>query len=163
MKKSEVKIGKAYWANVEGQRVAVRIESEKEKGGWIASSLETGEEVTIANGGRLQGVCSAKDQAKFTQAAEPKRRSRKKSTKKAAKERRREAIIEAAVALLSTDPKKAKSVGEIYAAMVEAGTHEAAGQPGHGAIYYALKFEIENNPKTRVVCDESAYYLRKKR
>ena len=157
MKKSEVKIGKTYWANVEGERVPVRIEAESESGGWVGHNLKTGEQVAIANGGRLAGVCSAKDQAKFTGA------SRKKATKKAAKEKRREAIIGAVVAVLPSDSKKALSVGEIHAAMVEAGTHKAADSPGHGAIYYALKFEIEKNPKTRVVCDESAYHLRKKR
>ncbi len=183
MKKSEVKIGKTYWANVSDERVPVRIESENPSGGWIGRSIKTGREVKIKTAGRLHGECEAEEQAEVSREAKPNRRSRKKApakttakakpkagtkqTRKVAKDKRREAIIDAIVAVLPTDPKKAMAVGEIHAALVEAETHAACGEPSHGALFYALKIEIERNLKTRIMRNDAdlaaAYHLRKKK
>ena len=178
-------IGKTYLVKISGEEVPVRIESENPDGGWIGRSIKTGREVPIKTARRLGKECTADEQAKASREAKPNRRSRKKApakgspkkaakpkpdrktTRKASKDKRREAIIDAIVAVLSTDPKKAMAVGEIHVALVESDTHAACGKPTHGALFYALKFEIEKNPKTRIRKNDAeigaAYFLRKKR
>ncbi len=42
MKKTEVKIGGKYYANVSGNRCEIRIDAEKPRGGWDATNLATG-------------------------------------------------------------------------------------------------------------------------
>ena len=183
MKKSEVHVGKTYWANVTGERVPVRIESDSPRGGWVGRSIKTGREVRIKTAGRLHGECEAEAQATVARETRPNRRSRRKppegtktrakaqpkadprETRKANKQNRRDAILEAVAKVLSSDPKKALTVGEIHAALIEAGIHESCGNPTHGAIFYALKIDIERNPKTRFASNNAeigaSYYLRK--
>jgi len=183
MATAKPKIGKTYWAKVAGQDAPVRIESKNPDGGWIGRNIKTGRSVPIKTADRLGDEVTAEKLAEAARDTQPNRRSRKKApakkaatrkpkpdrktTRKADKAKQREAIVEAIVAVLSTDPKKAMAVGEIHTALIEAKTHAACGEPSHGALFYALKFEIEKNPKTRVRRNDAeigaAYYLRKKR
>ncbi|XZE34664.1 hypothetical protein SH501x_000130 [Pirellulaceae bacterium SH501] len=65
MKKTDVKIGGKYYANVTGKRVEIRIDSEKAGGGWFATNLATGKKIIIRTSQRLHGeVATRKGSAK---------------------------------------------------------------------------------------------------
>ena len=66
MKKTEVKIGGIYYANVSGKKTRVRIDSEASSGGWSATNLETDKSVRIKTAQRLLGVARAKGSAQTT-------------------------------------------------------------------------------------------------
>jgi hypothetical protein len=66
MKKTEVKIGGIYYANVSGKKTRVRIDSEASSGGWSATNLETDKGVRIKTAQRLLGVARAKGSAQTT-------------------------------------------------------------------------------------------------
>ena len=67
MKKTEVKIGGKYYANVSGNRVEIQIDAEKSTGGWNATNLSTGKKIHIKSAQRLQGeVGKRRGQAKVT-------------------------------------------------------------------------------------------------
>ncbi len=55
MKKVEVEIGGEYYANVSGNRVEIRIDAEKPRGGWDATNLATGKKIVIKTAQRLHG------------------------------------------------------------------------------------------------------------
>jgi len=181
MKKNEVSVGKTYWANITGDRVPVRIESESPHGGWIGRSIKTGREVRIKTAARLKGECEPEKVAEVSATTRPNRRSRKKppaetitpkrakvapkASKKAEKAKQRQAILDAVAKVLTT--KKSLAVGEIYAALADKGLLSECGDPNHGAIYYALKIDIDQNAKTRFARKTSdgvtVYSLRKKK
>jgi hypothetical protein len=56
MKKSEVKIGRAYTAKVTNKVVQVRIDAESRYGGWDATNLATGKKVRIQSAQRLRAA-----------------------------------------------------------------------------------------------------------
>lgn len=66
MKKTEVKIGGIYYANVSGKKTRVRIDSEASSGGWSATNLETDKSVRIKTAQRLLGVARGKGSAQTT-------------------------------------------------------------------------------------------------
>ena len=67
MKKADVKIGGKYYANVSGNRVEIRIEAEKPRGGWEATNQATGKKIHIKTAQRLQGaVGTRRGRAKVT-------------------------------------------------------------------------------------------------
>jgi len=167
MKKNEVSIGKTYWANVTGLRVPVRIESASPHGGWVGRSIKTGREVRIKTAGRLHGECKSEEVADVSAKTRPNRRSRKKppiknvaskvdrpkgrKVKKVPKghdkAKQRQAILDTIVKILTT--KKPLTVGEIHAALSDKDLLSTCGEPTHGAIYYALKIDIDRNKETR--------------
>ena len=181
MQKSDVKVGMTYWANVAGDRVPVRIESESPHGGWIGRSIKTGREVRIKTAARLKSECEPEKVAEVSATTRPNRRSRKKppattgapkrakvdpkASKKAEKAKQRQAILDAIANVLTA--KKSLAVGEIYAALADKGLLSTCGDPNHGAIYYALKIDIDQNKQSRFVCKTSegvtVYSLRKKK
>jgi len=185
MKKNEVSIGKTYWANVTGLRVPVRIESASPHGGWIGRSIKTGREIRIKTAGRLHGECDADEVADVSAKTRPNRRSRKKPPVKIVaskadrpkgreatkvpkghdKAKQRQAILDAIVKILTT--KKPMTVGEIHAALADKDLLASCGEPTHGAIYYALKFDIDQNKETRfarkATSGVTSYLLRKKK
>jgi len=55
MKKAEVSIGGKYYANVSGNRVEIRIDAEKPRGGWDATNLTTNKKIHIKTAQRLLG------------------------------------------------------------------------------------------------------------
>ena len=179
MQKSEIKIGKTYWANVSGEKVPVRIEKEGKNfphGGWVGRNVKTGREVRIKTAGRLHGEVPAKELKKSSQSAVPNRRNKSKPidlpwtegpekspktnhSPKSQKDERRAAALAAIAKVLTTDPKKAKTIGEIHAALKKAKTRDC---PSHGAIFYALKSDIEQHKSTRFVKKGSTYHLKKR-
>ena len=56
MKKSEVKIGRAYTAKVTNKVVQVRIDAESRYGGWDATNRATGKKVRIQSARRLRAA-----------------------------------------------------------------------------------------------------------
>jgi hypothetical protein len=66
MKKTEVKIGGIYYANVSGKKTRVRIDAEASSGGWSATNLETDKSVRIKTAQRLLGVARGKGSAQTT-------------------------------------------------------------------------------------------------
>ena len=56
MKKADVKIGGTYYANVSGNRVEIRIDAEKPRGGWEATNQATGKKIHIKTAQRLLGA-----------------------------------------------------------------------------------------------------------
>jgi len=180
MKKNEVSIGKTYWANVTGLRVPVRIESASPHGGWIGRSIKTGREIRIKTAGRLHGECETDEVADVSAKTRPNRRSRKKppvkatpkrakvdpkASKKADKAKQRAMILDAITKILTT--KKPMTVGEIHAALSDKDLLATCGEPTHGAIYYALKFDIDQNKETcfarKTTDGVTVYSLRKKK
>jgi len=179
MRKSDVKVGKSYWANVAGSRVPVRIESTNPQGGWVGRSIKTGRTVRIRTAGRLHGECEPEKVADVSASAAPNSRKRKKApakaafspkvdpkaSKKAEKAKQRQAILDAVAKVLGG--KKSLAVGEIYAALADKGLLSTCGDPNHGAIYYALKIDIDQNAKTRFARKTAdgvtVYSLRKKK
>ena len=182
MKKNEVSVGKTYWANVAGDRVPVRIESENPHGGWIGRSIKTGREVRIKTAARLKGECEPEKVAEVSATTRPNRRSRKKppaettgapkrvkvdskASKKAEKAKQRQAILDAVAKVLTA--KKSLAVGEIYAALADKGLLSTCGDPNHGAIYYTLKIDIDQNKQSRFARKTAegvtVYSLRKKK
>lgn len=71
MKKTDVKIGGKYYANVTGKKVEVQIDSEKSSGGWNATNLATGKKIHINSAQRLQGEVSKKKMSTKTQDESP--------------------------------------------------------------------------------------------
>ena len=69
MKKADVKIGGRYYANVSGQRVEIRIDAEKSRGGWEATNLTTGKQIHIKSAQRL--LAGARGSAKAAKSASP--------------------------------------------------------------------------------------------
>ena len=56
MKKAEVKIGGIYKAKVTNKVVKIRIDEEKELGGWSATNLATNKKITIKTAQRLTAI-----------------------------------------------------------------------------------------------------------
>ena len=181
MRKNDVSVGKCYWANVAGDRVPVRIETESPHSGWIGRSIKTGREVRIKTAARLKGECEPEEVAEVSATTRPNRRSRKKppettgtpkrakvdpkASKKTEKAKQRQAILDAVAKVLGG--KKSLAVGEIYAALADKGLLSTCGDPNHGAIYYALKIDIDHNKQSRFARKTAegvtVYTLRKKK
>jgi hypothetical protein len=65
MLKSDVHIGGYYTTTVSGKPAAVRIDSVNRFGGWIATNMNTGRQVTIKSGRRLQREVTETDVARY--------------------------------------------------------------------------------------------------
>lgn len=54
MKKADIHIGGVYIAKVSGRITEIRIESECNYGGWLATNLKTGYEIRVRSAQRLR-------------------------------------------------------------------------------------------------------------
>lgn len=153
MKKTDVKIGGEYYANVTNKKVVVRIDAENSSGGWDATNLTTNKKVRIKTAGRLQGPAR-----QTTPAAET--RVRKRTARPAVETTTTDGVekklscVKAALQVLETtgEPMNAQ---EMIAAMVEQNLWESpGGKTPHATLYSAILRDLKRGDESRFVKTE---------
>jgi hypothetical protein len=148
MKKADVKVGGKYYAKVSNQRVEVRIDAEREAGGWDATNLSTGKKVCIKSAQRLQGAVGGRTKAKATEAKAAIKPSEAKPTKaKVAKpakptDGKKLSAIDAAAKVLG-EAKQPMNCKELIEAMTTKGLWTSpGGKTPWATLYSAITREI---------------------
>ncbi|WP_197231204.1 winged helix-turn-helix domain-containing protein [Novipirellula artificiosorum] len=157
MKKTEVRIGGEYYANVTNRKVVVRIDAENSSGGWDATNLTTNKKVRIKSAQRLLG--SAR-QTPAVESAEPSTPTRAVKRVKKAKAtnvdhgEKKLSCVKAALQVLADSPGP-MNAQEMIAAMTEAGLWESpGGKTPHATLYSAILREMKKGDESRFIKTE---------
>ncbi len=175
MKKADVKIGGKYYANVSGNRVEVRIDAEKPRGGWDATNLATNKKIVIKTAQRLHGeVAARRGRAKVTTEGnvtvvenEPAtvetigaplegvlKKPRKSKVANADAGEKKLSCVGAALQILSasTEPMNAQ---ELISAMTDQGLWASpGGKTPHATLYSAILRDLGKGEESRFVKTE---------
>lgn len=150
MKKTDVRIGGEYYANVTNRKVVVRIDAENSSGGWDATNLTTNKKVRIKTAGRLQSPARQTMPVGETHvpilAAKP--------TNETAGGEKKLSCVKAALQVLesSGEPMNAQ---EMITAMVEQDLWESpGGKTPHATLYSAILRDLKRGDKSRFVKTE---------
>ena len=175
MKKADVKIGGKYFANVSGNRVEIRIDAEKPRGGWDATNLATNKKIVIKTAQRLHGEVTARrgrakateeastpvddaaiesvtataPEASSTTAVHKKPREKKAESEEACEKKL--SCVNAALQILSasTEPMNAQ---ELITAMTDQGLWSSpGGKTPHATLYSAILRDLAKGDESRFV------------
>lgn len=158
MKKTEVKIGGIYYANVSGKKTRVRIDAEASSCGWSATNLETDKSVRIKTAQRLLGVARAKGSSQTTTdgnlsvvevppaevvSIEPSPKTTKRTKPKREGETPKKLSALSAAARVLAESDESLSVKQMIEQMSEKGYWSSpGGKTPHATLYSAILREI---------------------
>ncbi len=145
MKKSDVKIGGVYTANVTNRLVPVRIEAESRYGGWDATNLNTNKKVRIKSAQRLRDETESPKRAQPKTKAAAADTAEAQTTAKPAKAKRAKG---------ETKPKRASGAGRRRprarrVGPADVGQGNGRGGRGEGLLEIARWPDARSEPCTR--------------
>lgn len=164
MKSSDVKIGGVYQATVTNKRVEVRIEQEKESGGWTATNLATGKKINIKSGRRLTVISKPKP-TKGKPAETPKSEARvlkrkpKETNANEAVPDKGLSCIAAALKVLkeSSEPMNTKQM--IEAMETKGYWASPGGKTPHATLYSAILRDLAKGEDSRFIKVDKGHFV----
>lgn len=161
MKKTDIKVGGEYFANVTNKKVVVRIDSANEDGGWNATNLATNKSVRIKDAQRLLGKARVTTSATTSASAASETRTRKRVASQtnggdaasvaATSGDKKLSCIEAALKVLG-EAEETMNTQEMIAAMMEAGYWASpGGKTPHATLYSAILRELSKGDESRFI------------
>lgn len=143
MKKTDVKVGGEYYANVTNKKVVVRIDKTNSSGGWDATNLSTNKKVRIKTAQRLLGAVRARKRV-------PKKATKAKQTAGS----RKLSCVGAAIQVLKK-ARKPMNAQEMISAMGDQGLWESpGGKTPHATLYSAILRDLKRGDDSRFVKTE---------